>query len=206
MTLPSKNYNLAIATIVSISTIAIAAVAQADPNPYLQDNLTAGVKTTATPENSTNQIDTHKQNIQKKIKVVQPNKVMQPGANQSFVKEGGPIFVKDGSKLPGIDRVTQPGANQSFVKEGGPIFVKDGSKLPGIDRVTQPGNVVQPGKVMQPGANQSFVKESGPIFVKDGSKLPGIDKVTQPGAAKSNSKSFPSAVDIEKEIRSTDNK
>ena len=176
MTFPSKNYNLAIATIVSISTIAITAVAQADPNPYLQDNLTAGVKTTATPEQPNNQIDTHKQNIQKKIKVVQPNKVVQPGANQSFVKEGGPIFVKDGSKLPGINKVTQP------------------------------GSVVKPGKVMQPGANQSFVKEGGPIFVKDGSKLPGINKVTQPGALKSNSKSFPSAVDIEKEIRSTENK
>lgn len=174
MTFLSKNYNLAIATIVSISTIAIAAVAQADPNPYLEDNLTASVKTTTTPENSTNQIDTHKQNIQKKIKVVKPNKVAQPGTNQSFVKEGGPIFVKGGSKLP----VT--------------------------DRVTQPGSAVKPGKVMQPGANQSFVKESGPIFVKDGSKLPGIDKVTQPGAAKSNSKSFPSAVEIEQEIRSTE--
>ncbi|WP_373542509.1 hypothetical protein [Chamaesiphon sp.] len=176
MTFPSKNYNLAIATIVSISTIAIAAVAQADPNPYIQENLNTGIKTSAPPEDPNNQIDTHKQNIQKKIKVVQPN------------------------------QVTQPGANQSFVKEGGPIFVKDGSKLPGIDKVTQPGSVVKPGKVMQPGANQSFVKESGPIFVKDGSKLPGIDKVTQPGAAKSHSKSFPSAVEIEQEIRSTETK
>jgi hypothetical protein len=168
MTFPSKNYNLAIATIVSISTIAIAAVAQADPNPYLQDNLTTGVKTTTTPENSTTQIDTHKQNIQKKIKVVQPNKVVQPGANQSFVKEGGPIFVKDGSKLPGVNKV------------------------------------IQPGGAIQQGA-EPYVKE-GPIFVKDGSKLPGVNKVIQPGAAKSNSKSFPSAVDIEKEIRSTENK
>ncbi len=176
MIFSSKNYNLAIATIVSISTIALAAVAQADPNPYIQDNLTAGIKTTTTPENSTNQIDTHKQNIQKKIKVVQPNKLAQPGANQSFVKEGGPIFVKSGSKLPVINKVTQP------------------------------GNVVQPGKVMRPGANQSFVKEGGPIFVKSGSKLPVINKVTQPSMLKSNSKSFPSAVDIEKEIRSTENK
>jgi hypothetical protein len=90
-------------------------------------------------------------------------------------------------------KITQPGgAAQSFVKEG-PIFVKDGGKLPGINKVTQPG-----------GAVQSFVKESGPIFVKDGGKLPGINKVIQPGAAKSNSKFFPSAVEIEKEIRSTE--
>jgi hypothetical protein len=166
MSLPNKNSNLAIVVTVAISTMLISAVAQADPNPYLEGN--RGVESNQESGTLDRQI------AQKKpeIKVINKKKILSPGSGIQTGKD-------------------------AFVKEGGPIFVKDGGKLPGVEKIrTLPGSGVQTGK-------GAFVKESGPIFVKDGGKLPGIERIQNNGI-KSNPKSIPSAVNIEKKLKSTE--
>jgi hypothetical protein len=105
-----KNYNFALAVVTTISTMAVSAVAQADPNPYLlleqsvapASSSTAIYKTPAgkKPVNS---------KIRKKIDVIAPGGVLNdPNTGAIHVKEG-PIIVNK------RDTINQSGAKSSAV-------------------------------------------------------------------------------------------
>ena len=112
MSLPSKNYNLAMFATIAISTMLLSLVAGADANPYLQgDFKIAEANTSSKIKNSTTVKPGAKTTVngKKKIKSV-PGGAMQQVGKEPYVKEG-PIFVKSGKPADLNQKLkTQPGA------------------------------------------------------------------------------------------------
>ena len=107
MSLPSKNCSLAMFATIAVSTMMLSAVAQADPNPYLQGDLrVAEASPSAAPSTKIKKSTMTKPQVNGKKKIQSVPGGMQQTGKEAFVKEG-PIFVKDGGKLPGVNQKIQ---------------------------------------------------------------------------------------------------
>jgi hypothetical protein len=110
MIFTGKNYNFALAVVTTISTMAVSAAAQADPNPYLQSEVqtAAPVSQSATTKTPTSSKPINSK-VKKKINVVAPGGVVKdPNLGAIHVKEG-PIIVNRGV-------INQSGSKSSAVQ------------------------------------------------------------------------------------------